>query len=103
MSNAQMAAEFIQAFSKSRWPNDAVRMETGTADYLHSFADIASSGSHKYIPADKLSKDIGAEEGSGVYGYMMFRDGSYLLKTCCHGVAVWEGGDDDVAYVPTRK
>jgi len=26
-------------------------------------------GSHKYIPADKLTADLGQHEGAGVYGY----------------------------------
>lgn len=102
MSDARMACLFVQAVAQRCFPDNAVQMEGPCVHWLVSIADVVDSGSHKYIPAARLSADLGCAEGAGVYGYIKFRDGSYLLKTCHHGVAVWEGGDER-AFVPDRK
>lgn len=102
MSDAKMACMFVQSTAKQQFPDDAIRMENVVLGWLTSFADIKGSGTHKYIPADRLTADIGADAGSGVYRYVEFHDGSYLLNTCKHGVAVWEGGDNK-AFIPERK
>jgi hypothetical protein len=101
MTQAITAAQLVQTYCRTIFPNDPLEMECIVAQHLRVFK-VVSSGSHKYIPADKLSKDIGAEPGSGVYGYEKMEDGSFMLYTCCHGLAVWDGKEDSPAYVPDR-
>lgn len=91
---AKMVARFILAYTKHVWPDDYVQMaKTGAPDYVGRYFSPTDAGSHKYIPADRLTADIGAKQGSGVFGYAKFDDGSYLLYTCFHGLAVWDGTD----------
>ena len=97
---AHTIALHIQAYCQVCFPNDPLGMEKHSVITLGSLAE--SSGSPKYIPADKLSADIGAEQGSGVFGYYRFKDGSYLLLTCYHGVCVWDGKDESKAFQPRR-
>ena len=92
MSNARMAHLFVTCVAKQLWPNDSKGMATMTVDWLASFDNAVDSGSHKYVPAAQLSADLGLEEGSGIFGYRKYPDGSYLLKTCS-GIAYWDGGD----------
>ncbi len=92
MSNAKMACEFVKAMAEAKFPYDAKSMSKHVVEWL-TFADIIDSGSHKYIPADTLSAELGQPEGAGVYGYVQFRDKSYILLTCHAGIAYWDGPD----------
>ena len=59
--------------------------------------DHKGSGSHKYIPADRLTDDLGMEQGAGVFGYVKLYDDSYVLKTCNGPLAYWSGKAEDKA------
>lgn len=92
MSKAQMAAEFVKAMCLMKFPEDAKGMSKLVVDWL-TFANIKDSGSHKYVPKDRLNAELGLPEGAGVFGYVMFEDNSYILKTCRDGIAHWDGGE----------
>lgn len=91
MSKAKMAAEFVKAMCLLKFPDDARAMSKHVVDWL-TFADY-TTGTHKYIPSDKLDDLLDLEPGSGVYGFLYFNDGSYILLTCHDGIAWWDGGD----------
>lgn len=97
MSHARMAMEFCRAISEKRFPDDARNMERFCVDWLASIDAAVDSGSHKYIPVEKLNAALGVPDGAGVFGYRKYADGSYLLMTCNTGLAYWDGGDS----VPT--
>lgn len=93
MSKAVIAAKFVRAIAKDIFPDVAKGMETNCVDWLARIDDAVDSGSHKYIPADRLSAELGQPSGAGVFGYRKYDDGSYLLLTCSAGVAIWDGGE----------
>lgn len=98
MSKAKTAAEFVKCYAEAKFGKYAIQMSKYVVDYL-TFADIKDSGSHKYIPADDLSAKLGQPADAGVYGYVMFQDGSYILLTCHAGIAWWDGGDAEPELV----
>ena len=57
--------------------------------------DIQSQGSHKYIPAEQLDAALGLPAGAGIYGYVKFADGSYVLRLCDGRLASWSGSIED--------
>lgn len=59
--------------------------------------DHTGYGTHKYIPADRLTAELGMPEGAGVYGFWGMKDGSYLLLTCRGPLAYWSGKAEDKA------
>jgi hypothetical protein len=71
--------------------------KTAAPNYAALFADDA--GSHKYIPTYMLNPILGLRDGSGVYGYAKFDDGSYLLFSSHtepgKGLAWWDGNNSD--------
>lgn len=103
---ARLAAMYIHSYCRQKWPT----VEDGK-DHLHGtnmastmcqgswidVFDVASSGTHKYIPTHKLNEDLGLRQGAGVFGYYRFKDGSYLLMTCDGPLAYWSGNADDKA------
>lgn len=97
---AKTAAECITAWCKLKWPDETgLNMPSTMANsstLLDAF-DHKGGGTHKYIPADKLSKDLGEPKGKGVYGYVMMGDGSYILQTCRGPLAYWSGEEKDSA------
>jgi hypothetical protein len=103
---ARAAAYYIRALSKTMF-NEPDRMEGHVPSFetLDCF-DITDTGSHKYIPADRLSEQLGLPAGGGVYSYVRFSDNSVLLKTCPGRVAYWSGKTEDAPEYPkdpTRK
>lgn len=92
MSKAKTAARLAMAYAQVVFPDDAVGMSKHTIDSVTHISDC-STGSHKYIPADVLNRHLGLPQNAGVFGYVRFDDGSYILQTCSHGLAVWDGGD----------
>jgi hypothetical protein len=90
---ARIAATFVNAFCKEKWPDDWLGMAPQAFEtYAVSgvFSTIAS-GTHKYIPAEQLSAALGLPYGAGIFGYWLFQDGSCVLLTCANGLAVWDG------------
>ena len=87
MSIAGKAAMLITAFCKFTWPDKGDSMASTAADFANAF-DGASYGSHKYIPADEYTTQLGEPLGEGVYGYWRFSDKSLLLLTCRGPLAI---------------
>lgn len=101
---AQLAADYIHAWCRKTWPEptkfckDGSRMASTVANgEMIDVFDHKGGGTHKYIPADRLTEDLGAEPGSGVYGYWKMADDSYLLRTCDGRLAYWSGSNVDKA------
>ena len=95
---ARLAAEFALAMSARKFPDDVKAMAGYCVEWLVALGDIASYGTHKYIPQEALNAQLGLPDGAGVYGYYRFKeDGSCILLTCNHGIAVWAGQDADKA------
>lgn len=98
MPYAQIAAQYIHAWCRATYTKDPDRMASAMANgEMIDVFDHIGYGTHKYIPAAKLSHDLELTEGSGVYGYWRMKDGSYLLLTCPGALAWWSGKDEDEA------
>jgi hypothetical protein len=87
MSYAKQAVKMLNAYASGIGIN---------ANTIFSFEmldcfDIVDQGSHKYIPSDELTKMLGLPVGAGVYGYVKFSDGSYVLRLCSGQLASWSG------------
>lgn len=96
---AKTAGILIHSYCNQMWEaHKANKMPSIVADggFMDAF-DIKSSGSHKYIPTERLNKELEYPQGAGVFGYFRFSDGSYLLRTCDGPLAVWSGKDDEKA------
>lgn len=102
---AKTAAYYLQAYCELTF-TDSKRMEStmATGSMIDCF-DHLGYGSHKYIPADKLTEQLNMPKGAGVYGYWEFADHSYLLLTCPGPVAFWSGKVEDLPEFckPLRK
>lgn len=100
MCYAQVAAELLNAYCAVTFAADknpmgmASTMANGCV--IDAF-DHKGGGSHKYIPADRLTDDLEQPRGGGVYGYWKMQDDSYLLRTCDGRLAWWTGKDEDRA------
>jgi hypothetical protein len=108
MSAAQIAGEYIQAWCRIKFAEDAPRPELRSKDPEKMASTVANGamidvfdhkggGTHKYIPADRLTDDLGEKRGAGVYGYWHMYDDSYLLRTCDGRLAHWNGRSDSKA------
>lgn len=99
MANAaRIVTVLVHAYCRETWPDEGAGMASTVFD--GSFADafdIKEHGSYKYIPADKLTADLGEPQDAGVFGYCRLYDGSYVLKTCNGRLAHWTGKDTDAA------
>lgn len=95
MSKAKNAALLAVAYAQAAFPNDAIGMSKYTIrNVLYIVGgDNYSEGTAKYIPKDELNKALGLPDGAGVFGYVRFDDGTYVLETCSNGLAVWGGAD----------
>ena len=118
---ARLAAIIVLEHCKTVWPDDWLGMAKHDFEMLAAgeIFDITDSGTHKYIPTERLNTELGLPQGGGVYGYHKFRDrkrmnaegkwedvpgsGGYVLVTCSHGLAVWEGGDAKPEFVKPRE
>jgi hypothetical protein len=103
MTYAKVAADAINAmcvlmFKDVKLPRLAVNMASTMAngEVIDAF-DHQGGGSHKYIPAAKLTEDLGERQGAGVFAYWHMKDGSYLLRTVDGRLAHWSGKPDDKA------
>lgn len=102
MSAAKIAAAYVHAYCWMSWPGEGPTNGTSMASTIANGStfdvfDHKNGGSHKYIPADKLSADLGEPKGSGVFGYWKMYDGSYVLRTTRGPLAVWTGNPDEKA------
>ena len=89
---AECAAKLISAMAKGIGI-DAVYLFGG--NYLDCFK-VLDVGTHKYIPADALTQQLGLPQSGGVFGYVRFEDNSYALKLCSGKLAYWSGNDGDL-------
>lgn len=105
---ARIAGEYITAWCRQTFAPDASRPElrskapeemasTVANGSMIDVFDHKGGGTHKYIPSDRLSDDLGERRGAGVYGYWQMYDDSYLLRTCNGRLAYWSGKDEDKA------
>ncbi len=101
---AQIAAEYLHAWCRAKWPtplkhqSDSAQMASTVANGgMMDVFDFKGHGTHKYIPSDKLTVDLGEPKGAGVYGYWKMADNSYLLLTCNGRLAYWNGDEEEVA------
>lgn len=97
--HAKFAAMYINAWCQKKWPEDRVNAMPSTmanGPFIDVF-DHVGGGSHKYIPAEKLTADLEMPEGAGVFGYWKMKDGSYLLRTVPGPLAYWSGKEEDKA------
>lgn len=95
---AAIASGYVNAWCRAKWPEEGAKMSSTMMNA--SMADVFDHidyGSHKYIPADKLTRDLGEPTGGGVYGYWKMADGSYVLRTCRGPLAYWSGKTEDAA------
>lgn len=109
---AKIVCDYIHRWCEAKWPVVegseepphlvGKRMASTVANgHMMDVFDHKGHGSHKYIPADKLTADLGLPEGAGVYGYWQMYDGSYVLLTCQGPLAWWDGRADSKAeWVP---
>lgn len=101
---AKMAAEYIGAWCREVFEKDPETMETHMANgSMIDCFDHKGYGSHKYIPADLLTNQLGMPRGAGVYGYWKMGDDSYLLLTCGGRLAYWSGKLDEKAEWPVNR
>lgn len=100
---AKTAAEYISAWCATNCKNpERIESTLANGDMIDVF-DHVGGGSHKYIPADRLTEDLGMPKGAGVYGYWRMQDGSYLLRTCPGPLAYWSGKNEDKAHWPEKR
>lgn len=106
MCYARVAASVLNAYCLAKFPDFSERHPTvGRANMASTMAngewidafDHQGGGSHKYIPADRLTEELGEPKGAGVYGYWLMKDGSKLLRTCRGPLAWWSGKPEDRA------
>lgn len=98
MCYAKTAANYITGYCRFLFPDRADEMGSTMANgSLMDVFDHRGYGSHKYIPADRLTQELGMREGAGVYGYWAMSDDSYLLLTCAGTLAWWSGKTDEPA------
>jgi hypothetical protein len=96
---AKSAALMIMEVCKNRFPKDSMGMEHYQLDSMASCFNIVNSGTHKYIPTEQLNADLGIPNGAGVFAYYKFKDGSYILMTCNHGLCVWDGSTNPAEHL----
>lgn len=94
--DARVAAETLNAYCLVFY-NDINMASTAANGSTIDAYDHKGHGTHKYIPAEKLTADLGEPEGAGVFAYWLMRDGSYLLRTCKGPLAFWSGDHNDKA------
>lgn len=102
MCKARIAIIYVHAYCQQQWPGEGPTEGRNMASTVltGSFLDVfdhKGTGSHKYIPADRLTKELGLPEGAGVFGYVKMYDDSYILQTCGGALAYWSGKDDEPA------
>jgi len=101
---ARIAAVYIAAYCRETFGKDPQSMECHMANgSMIDVFDHNGHGSHKYIPADRLTEELGMSKGAGVYGYWAMADGSYLLLTCGGRLACWSGKVEDKAEWPPLR
>lgn len=104
MSYAMAAAIYVKAYCRDVFGDDPESMESHvTSGAMIDCFDHKGYGSHKYIPADRLTEELGMPKGGGVYGFWKMGDDSYLLLTCGGRVAVWSGKSDQKAEWPVKR
>ena len=99
MPYAQTAANYINAYCCMEFPKEhraGIASTLANGGAIDAF-DHVGHGTHKYLPAERLTAELGEPQGAGVYGYWKMADGSYLLLTCRGPLAWWSGQDGDPA------
>lgn len=99
---AQVAGIYVHAYCKvtfvagPKGPAETMASTVMVGSFLDVF-DHKGWSTHKYIPADKLTQDLGEPKGAGVYGSVLMADGSHVLATCKGPLAYWSGKPEDKA------
>jgi hypothetical protein len=99
MCYAKVASAMLNAWCRQKWPEDKnadMASTMGNGPLIDAF-DHKGGGSHKYIPADKLTADLDQPQGAGVFGYWKMGDDSYLLRTSAGPLAWWSGNKEEKA------
>ena len=98
MPYAQVAAQYITAWCRATYTKDPDKMGSTMANgnMIDAF-DHTRHCTHKYIPADRLTADLGEPIGAGVYGAWIMKDKSVLLLTCRGDLAWWSGEANEKA------
>jgi hypothetical protein len=97
---AKIAAIYITAYCRETFAAKMNPEDMGSHvanGIMMDVFDHLGYGTHKYIPADRLTEDLGEKKGAGVFSYWKLRDGSYLLRTCRGRLAYWSGKVEDKA------
>ena len=98
MSYAQIAAQYITAWCRATYRKDPDKMgSTMCSGTMIDAFDHKGYVTHKYVSADRFTKELGEPKGAGVYGAWHMKDGSYLLLTCPGDLAWWSGTAGDHA------
>lgn len=101
---AAVAATYILAYCRETFDKDPESMSRFVLNgsMIDAF-DHTGYVTHKYLPTEKLNKDLGQPDGAGVFAAYGMKDGSYLLMTCHKGVAYWSGKPEDEAKFPAKR
>lgn len=69
MSYAQIAAQYITAWCRATYREDPDEMGSTicSGGTIYAFEHVGYV-THKYIPADRLTEELGMPKGAGVYG-----------------------------------
>lgn len=99
---ARIAVELVHAWCEKKWPGDGPSDGNKMASFVFDgkFSDVfdfKTFGTHKYIPTEKLNKDLGRPEGDGVFAYVKMYDDSLVLMTTSGLLAHWSGREADAA------
>lgn len=101
---AKIAGMYVKAHCATTFKDPAGMESTALRGGYVDVFDHKGFGTHKYIPADRLSDELGEPRGAGVYGSFLMGDGSHLLVTCKGPLACWSGKDDEKAtWIPDLR
>lgn len=85
MSKASTTAMFIRSHTMHTF-NDESMCSMIAGDYADFFD--AYWETHKYFDSDAATEHLGLPSGAGVYGRVVFKDGSWIGLTCPGFIAV---------------
>lgn len=100
---AYAAVIYVKGYCRMTFKNpENMESTVLSGDQLDCF-DLVGTGSHKYIPTERLNNELGLPQGGGVYNYVKMKDGSYILLTCRGPLAYWSGKADEPAKFPKER
>jgi hypothetical protein len=96
MSYASTAALATNAYCEKKFNNVGMASTWFNGGWADSF-DHSGHMTHKHFDSDRMTKELGEPEGSGVYGGWGMKDGSILLLTC-NGKLAYCDKDDSAKW-----